>query len=196
VEVTAVLRRRLRRLDGQTVAGRILRDPRSHEVLVTVLGSCVAACIRDPVARVGGMNHFMLVGCSAGTGDWGVVPESARYGNFAMEKLINHLLKRGCMRERMDVKVFGSANVTHTRNAVGTDNSEFVLRYLKAEGLACTAADLGGIEARRVLYYRSIGRVVRRLLTGRDQEAVLSEEAGYAIALGGVRSLAEAELFR
>src|SRR5262245_47024330 len=75
------------------------------EIPVTVLGSCVSACIRDPVLGVGGMNHFMLA--KSRSGGWGNDPQSARFGNFAMEKLINELLKVGCSRERMEIKVFG-----------------------------------------------------------------------------------------
>ena len=107
----------------------VTADP--EEVLVTVLGSCVSACIRDPVAQIGGMNHFMLVQNKSGTGGaWGNELESARFGNFAMEKLINGMLKRGCHRERMEIKVFGGANVTTARNEIGTENGDFVLRYL------------------------------------------------------------------
>jgi chemotaxis protein CheD len=109
---------------------------RADEVVLTVLGSCVSACIRDPILGIGGMNHFMLP--SHSSGDWGGDLKSTRFGNFAMEKLINELLKAGCTRERMEIKVFGGANVTDSSNAVGSDNSEFVLRYLEAEGLRCT----------------------------------------------------------
>ena len=109
---------------------------------MTVLGSCVSACIRDPVIGVGGMNHFMLA--KGTSGGWGDDPKSTRFGNFAMEKLINELIKAGCSRERMEIKVFGGGNVIDASTAVGSDNSEFVLRYLEAEGLRCAAEDLGG----------------------------------------------------
>ena len=169
-------------------------DP--EEVLVTVLGSCVSACIRDPVARMGGMNHFMLVQNKTGaSGAWGNELESARFGNFAMEKLINGMLKRGCARERMEIKVFGGANVTSARNAIGTENSEFVLRYLAAEGLPCAAQDLGGTYPRRIIYFPMTGKVVRRLLTGRDQETALRDESDYASALG-TRKSSDVQLFR
>ena len=103
-----------------------------EEVLVTVLGSCVSACIRDPRAGVGGMNHFMLPHSKAG--NWAGDLQSTRFGNFAMEKLINELLKAGCSRNSLEIKVFGGGNVTDTQNAIGTDNSDFILRYLEAEG--------------------------------------------------------------
>ena len=132
------------------------------EVLLTVLGSCVAACIRDPVASIGGMNHFMLPQHQSGS--WGDHLQSTRFGNFAMEKLVNELIKAGAARERLEIKVFGGGNVTDTSNAVGTDNAEFVLRYLDAERLRCVAQDLGGTLPRRIEYYPMTGRVVRRLL--------------------------------
>jgi len=170
-------------------------DP--EEVLVTVLGSCVSACIRDPVARMGGMNHFMLVQNKTGaSGAWGNELESARFGNFAMEKLINGLLKRGCQRERMEIKVFGGANVTSTRNEIGTENGNFVLRYLQGEGLACAAQDLGGPYPRRIIYFPMTGKVVRRLLTGRDEDSALREETAYASTLGVRKAGADVQLFK
>jgi chemotaxis protein CheD len=170
-------------------------DP--EEVLVTVLGSCVSACIRDPVRKVGGMNHFMLVQNKTGSsGAWGNELESARFGNFAMEKLINDMLKRGCQRERMEIKVFGGANVTSSRNEIGTENGDFVLRYLKAEGLPCAAQDLGSVYPRRIIYFPMTGKVVRRLLVGRDQESALREESNYASRLVTAKPTTNVELFR
>jgi chemotaxis protein CheD len=173
----------------------VTSDP--EEVLVTVLGSCVSACIRDPVMQIGGMNHFMLVQNKSGSnGAWGNELESARFGNFAMEKLINGMLKRGCARERMEIKVFGGANVTSARNAIGTENSEFVLRYLAAEGLPCAAKDLGGTYPRRIIYFPMTGKVVRRLLTGNDEESALRDESDYATTLGARKSSSDIQLFR
>jgi chemotaxis protein CheD len=170
-------------------------DP--EEVLVTVLGSCVSACIRDPVVRIGGMNHFMLVQNKTGaSGAWGNELESARFGNFAMEKLINGMLKRGCQRGRMEIKVFGGANVTNTRNEIGTENGDFVLRYLQSEGLPCAAQDLGSTYPRRIIYFPMTGKVVRRLLTGRDEDSALREETAYASALSVRKAGADVQLFK
>ena len=93
-------------------------------MLVTVLGSCVSACIRDPLAQVGGMNHFMLPDLENG----GVANESARYGSYAMEMLINELLKRGAARNRLECKVFGGGAVLagFTVSNVGKRNGQFV----------------------------------------------------------------------
>ena len=166
---------------------------KGDEMLVTVLGSCVSACIRDPVAGFGGMNHFMLPGHKSGT--WGDDLRSARFGNFAMEKLINELIKAGCSRDRMEVKVFGGGNVTDTSNAVGTDNAAFVLRYLEAEGLRCAAQDLGGSLPRRIHYYPATGRVVRKLLGTSDTYAVSREESDYGNRLLTQKTAGEIQLF-
>lgn len=173
--------------------GEFYVTKKPEEVLVTVLGSCVSACIRDSVAGVGGMNHFMLPHHKSGA--WGVDSRSARFGNFAMEKLINELIKAGCSRERMEVKVFGGANVTDSSNAVGSDNAEFVLRYLKNEGLRCAAQDLGGILPRRIHYYPSTGRVVRKLLGVNDTYAVSREESDYGNRLLAQKTSGDIQLF-
>jgi chemotaxis protein CheD len=165
----------------------------ANEVLVTVLGSCVSACIRDPVIGVGGMNHFMLP--QHGSGAWGNDLKSTRFGNFAMEKLINELIKAGCVRERMEIKVFGGGNVTDSSNAVGSENAEFILTYLKAEGLRCAASDLGGTLPRRIHYYPSTGRVVRRLLGVSERYSIDREEHDYGSRLQQQQPAGEIELF-
>ena len=107
------------RLDGEGVSrASSTSRGKPDEILVTVLGSCVSACIRDPIIGIGGMNHFMLA--KGRTGGWGDDPQSARFGNFAMEKLINELIKAGCSRERMEIKVFGGGNVIDASTAVGS----------------------------------------------------------------------------
>ncbi|WP_245434147.1 chemoreceptor glutamine deamidase CheD [Pseudolabrys taiwanensis] len=163
------------------------------ELLVTVLGSCVAACIRDPIAHIGGMNHFMLP--HHNSGNWGQDSRSARFGNFAMEKLINELIKAGADRNRMEVKVFGGGNVTDTSNAIGSENAEFVLRYLEAEGFRCAAQDLGGSLPRRIHYYPSTGRVVRKLLGTSDTFTVNREERDYGKRLLSQKTTGDIQLF-
>jgi chemotaxis protein CheD len=158
-----------------------------------VLGSCVSACIRDPVVGVGGMNHFMLP--QHGSGAWGNDLKSTRFGNFAMEKVINELIKAGCVRERMEIKVFGGGNVTDSSNAVGSENAEFIRAYLKAEGLKCAASDLGGTLPRRIHYYPSTGRVVRRLLGISERYSIDREENDYGSRLQQQQPAGEIELF-
>ncbi|MGA3310813.1 MAG: chemoreceptor glutamine deamidase CheD [Xanthobacteraceae bacterium] len=175
--------------------GEYFITSKSDEVLVTVLGSCVSACIRDPIVGIGGMNHFMLA--EGERGGWGgaLDSESTRYGNFAMEKLINELLKAGCSRKSMEIKVFGGGNVTDTSNAIGSQNAEFVLRYLKAEGLQCAAQDLGGQHPRRIHYFPATGRVIRRLLGGGETYSITRQESEYAKILSSKKTAGEIELF-
>ncbi|MET0868323.1 MAG: chemoreceptor glutamine deamidase CheD [Pseudorhodoplanes sp.] len=163
------------------------------ETLVTVLGSCVAACIRDPLRGIGGMNHFMLP--QGRSGGWGTDAQSTRYGNFAMEKLINELMKAGCDRDQLEIKLFGGGNVTESSITVGTDNAEFALRYLQAEGLRCVAQDLGGRFPRRIHYAPSTGKVVRRLLGREMSGAVAHEEQEHAKDIAARAPAGEIELF-
>ncbi|PWT71548.1 MAG: chemoreceptor glutamine deamidase CheD [Proteobacteria bacterium] len=166
---------------------------KADETLVTVLGSCVSACIRDPRNGIGGMNHFMLPSGEADA--WGGASQSTRYGNFAMEKLINELIKAGCSRENMEIKVFGGGNVTTSSSMVGTKNANYVLRYLQAEGLKCAVQDLGGDYPRRIQYSPATGRVVRRLLGRTDTAWVAQEETKYARQLATEKVAGEIDLF-
>ena len=102
------------------------------EMLVTVLGSCVSACIRDPGTGFGGMNHFMLP--ESDTGQWGASSAAMRYGNHAMEMLINAVISSGCPRHRLEIKLFGGSNVTGGTSGIGDQNAEFILRYMKIVG--------------------------------------------------------------
>ncbi len=130
-------------------------------VLSTVLGSCVAACIRDPEAGVGGMNHFMLPGDDDSNR---LESASMRYGAFAMEVLINELFKRGARRERLEAKVFGGGAVLEQMQLlnIGERNADFVLTYLRTEQIPVVAQDLRGNDPRRVHYYPRSGKVMMR----------------------------------
>ena len=167
---------------------------KDDEILVTILGSCVSACIRDPIAGIGGMNHFMLA--QGREGGWGDDARSTRYGNFAMEKLINELIKAGCSRQSLEIKLFGGGNVTDTRNLIGTQNADFVRNYLKSEGLQWVAEDLGGPYPRRIQYDPQTGKVVRRLLNRTESAGVAKEESDYATTLSGRKVAGEVELFK
>jgi chemotaxis protein CheD len=166
---------------------------KSDEVIVTVLGSCVSACIRDPLLGIGGMNHFMLP--QSHSGRWGADAEPTRFGNFAMEKLINELIKAGATRQRMEIKVFGGGNVTDSSQAIGTQNADFVLRYLEAEGLGYVAKDLGGDHPRRIHYYPKTGRVIRRLLVTSEFATIARDESDYASRLSSTKTTGEIQLF-
>jgi chemotaxis protein CheD len=177
----------------KVLPGEFYVTPKSDEVLVTVLGSCVSACIRDRGMGIGGMNHFMLP-LSHASG-WGDDRESTRYGNFAMEKLLNEMIKAGCSHSRLEVKLFGGGNVTDTNNLIGSQNSDFALQYLEAEGLTCAAQDLRGQLPRRIQYYPTTGRVVRRLLGNNESVLVAREEVEYANSLSSKKTSGEIQLF-
>ena len=147
-------------------------------VLVTVLGSCVAACIRDPRVGVGGMNHFMLP--DARDGD-GVLSSSARYGSYAMELLINELLKLGARRNGLEAKVFGGGNVLPglTLSNVGERNAAFVLDYLQTERISIAARDLGGPYPRKVYQFVRNGRVRVKQIARTSNETILERERDY-----------------
>jgi chemotaxis protein CheD len=132
-------------------------------MITTVLGSCVAACVHDPVSNLGGMNHFMLP-----DGDLhSPASASMRYGAYAMDVLIEELLKAGAARERLQAKVFGGAavlaNMPHMN--IGERNAAFVLKYLALEGIPVAAQDLGGNSPRRINYFPRDGQVQMRKLT-------------------------------
>ena len=137
------------------------------ETIVTVLGSCVAACIRDPRKGFGGMNHFMLP--ESESGEWSGVSAALRYGNHAMEMLINAVLRTGCPRQYLEIKLFGGANLNDGPSKVGSKNASFALNYLKAEGLTSIANDLGSNHPRVIHYVPSTG-AARRIFRKRVEE--------------------------
>lgn len=165
----------------------------ADEMIVTVLGSCVAACIRDPLIKFGGMNHFMLPASADGT--WGAASATMRYGNFAMEVLINEILARGGRRERLEIKVFGGGNVLAASTPVGTRNAAFVEAYLQAEGLQVAASHLRGNLPRRVHYFPVTGKVMMRELRRSDDQIVLDTEKSYLTKLSTPPSSGDVELF-
>lgn len=145
-------------------------------VLSTVLGSCVAACIWDRAARVGGMNHFMLPGGDAGTDD--PIGLAGRYGTFAMEKLINDLIKRGARKVNLEAKVFGGGQVMRnfTTLNVGERNARFVLEFLRAEGIRIASQDLLDVHPRRVVFFPATGRALCKKLAAADAALVAAEQ--------------------
>jgi chemotaxis protein CheD len=163
------------------------------EMLVTILGSCVTACIRDPLAGVGGMNHFMLP--EAAGGGWDTASESMRYGNVAMERLINDILTRGGMRKRLEIKVFGGGNVMRGITDIGHRNAEFVESYLAAENLPIAAHHLRGNLPRRVHYFPITGRVMLLELQRTEEAAVARSEGLYKSKIEIEPVAGSAELF-
>ena len=144
---------------------RVSEDP--ELVLTTILGSCVAACMRDPVAGVGGMNHFLLPG-EAGA-------EGLRYGVQSMELLVNALLRRGARRERLEVKLFGGARLIDRLTDVGSQNALFAERFVAEEGLMHAGGSLRGDRARRIQYWPVSGRARQVFLTAADNRVFAAE---------------------
>jgi chemotaxis protein CheD len=149
-------------------------------LIVTVLGSCVSACIRDRISGVGGMNHFMLPDGGADTDN--PVSASMRYGTYAMEVLINELLKAGAKRENMEAKVFGGGNVLRGFTAinVGQRNAQFVLDYLRTEKMRVIAEDLNDIYPRKVYYFPRTGKVLVKKLKVEHNDTLKKREQDYA----------------
>jgi chemotaxis protein CheD len=181
----------------QTEAAKIL--PGEYYVtgrdmlLVTVLGSCVSACMRDPKTGIGGMNHFMLP-----EGDpHNPLSESARYGGYAMEVLLNQLIKMGASRSRLEAKVFGGGAVMRgfTLHNVGERNSDFVLEYLEAERIRVVAQDLRDIYPRKVYYFPNSGRVLVKKLKQVHNNTIVQREEEYGSRLKKSEVSGEVELF-
>jgi chemotaxis protein CheD len=151
-------------------------------LIVTVLGSCVSACIRDRVKGLGGMNHFML----PDGGDPGnPVSASMRYGTYAMEVLINDLLKAGARREHLEAKVFGGGAVLRgfTAMNVGERNAAFVMNYLKTERMRVVAEDLNDIYPRKVYFFPRTGKVLVKKLMQTQNDTLAKRELDYASRL-------------
>jgi chemotaxis protein CheD len=171
---------------------------RHAEMIATVLGSCVSACIRDARLGYGGMNHFMLpLDGSQGQSVWGSAASAAtRYGNVAMERLINDILKLGGKRENLEIKLVGGGRVLADMTTdIGARNIEFVRRYVADEGFKVLGEDLGDVYPRRVVYFPQSGRIrVRKLSSGRD-ETLVARERQYLQQLDAKAVEGEVELF-
>jgi chemotaxis protein CheD len=171
---------------------------RHTEMIATVLGSCVSACIRDARLGYGGMNHFMLpLDGSQGQSVWGSAASAAtRYGNVAMERLINDILKLGGKREHLEIKLVGGGRVlAEMTTDIGARNIDFVRQYVADEGFKVVGEDLGDVFPRRVLYFPETGRIrVRKLSSGRD-ETLAARERQYQQQLVTKPVEGEVELF-
>jgi len=164
----------------------VSRDPM---IVYTVLGSCISACIRDPVAGVGGMNHFMLPEPKEKAYDsWG---ESTRYGSYAMESLINEILKQGGLKSRLELKLFGAGKIYDGQMDVGARNSEWVLNYAKTEGLSVVGRDLGDVYPRKIYYFTESGRVLMKKIEQIKNRTIFERELEYAAKITNVKKQAE-----
>jgi len=145
----------------------VTSDP--DEVLTTILGSCIAACIRDAVSGVGGMNHFLLPDGNSGD------REARCYGVNAMELLINDILKHGGDRRRLEAKLFGGANVVSALTDVGSRNYAFARQFLTDEGIPIVGGDVGGDLARRIQFMPVSGRARQAVVKGAEPKLVEEE---------------------
>jgi chemotaxis protein CheD len=160
-------------------------------VIMTVLGSCIAACIWDGKARAGGMNHFMLPDGDSGDG-------FGRYGSYAMELLINEMLKMGARRETMQAKVFGGAQVMagFTTMNVGERNTKFVLDYLQMERIPVVSQDVLDIHPRKVCFFPVTGKaLVKRLAHSHPETLAAEERRGNAATVAKQTSGGSVDLF-
>lgn len=166
---------------------------RAPLLLDTVLGSCISACLYDPVSGIGGMNHFMLPeGADPGN------PTSARYGVNAMELLISEIMKLGGNRRRLQAKIFGGGHVLKIRetlDGIPQQNIDFVHQFLTTESIPVMSEDIGGYQARRVLFNTQTAKVYMKKLGTNEAERTAEEEMVYLISLKRRRTDGDVTLF-
>jgi len=164
-------------------------------LIVTVLGSCVSACIRDRVSGIGGMNHFMLPDSDRDQNN--PLSTSTRYGTYAMEVLVNHLMKMGARRQNLEAKVFGGGNVLKgfTATNVGARNADFVLQFLDTEQIPLLAKDLLDIYPRKVYFFPKTGRVLVKKLRNLHNNTVVEREKEYVSRIVSTPVAGDVELF-
>ncbi|RDH85031.1 MAG: chemoreceptor glutamine deamidase CheD [endosymbiont of Galathealinum brachiosum] len=168
------------------------------ELISTVLGSCISACIRDKKMGIGGMNHFMLpMGCEDEHAGKIHLTSATRYGNFAMEMLINEILKAGGSRKNLEVKLFGGGRVlsSMTKMDIGKKNINFVHEYLEEEGLKIIAEDMGDIYPRKVLFFADTGKVRVKKLQNMHNETIKQREENYRKSIDEQPVQSDIELF-
>lgn len=169
-------------------------------LIATTLGSCVSACIWDSKKNIGGMNHFMLpvTDKEAHQIDWGqrgISSDATRYGNFAMEYLINLILKNGGERKNLQAKAFGGAKVMKNMSDIGARNIDFVHQYLTAENIPLISADLGSVHPRKVIFEPNSGRVFVKIIEHLHNNTLVQRENDYRSQLQHEETNGEIELF-
>jgi len=171
----------------------------SHgEMISTVLGSCISACIRDTRLGIGGMNHFMLpLQGDHSTSQWGsdANTSATRYGNWAMEYLLNALYKLGARKQNIEVKLFGGGQVLTSMTDVGQRNILFAYSFLSKEGLSVKAADVGDVFSRKVLFFPDTGSVKVRRITNTRNDVIVEREKDYIDTLSSDKQSGDIELF-
>ncbi|OQW79556.1 MAG: chemotaxis protein CheD [Proteobacteria bacterium ST_bin11] len=188
--------------ENKTVAAKLMPGDyyvtNQDEMITTVLGSCVAACIWDVVTGVGGMNHFMLPETSKSRlndRDEAVVGNASRYGNYAMEHLINAILQNGGKRKNLEVKLFGGGKIIATLGDVGARNIQFVLDYVDTEALNLVSQDLGDIYPRKVNFFPHTGRVRMKKIKDIHNQTIFLREKQYSSSIKDAPVEGSVELF-
>lgn len=151
----------------------------ADEIISTVLGSCIAVCIRDKKLGIGGMNHFMLPVSGEDSVELSKSNDAARYGNYAMEHLINDILKNGGRRQFLELKIFGGGKILSNMTDVGARNIEFIHEYVKTEGFTVLAEDTGDIYPRKVIYHPASGKAHVKRLKSMHNDTVVVRERTY-----------------
>ncbi len=170
---------------NQSISAKILPGEyyvtTQSEIIATVLGSCVSACVRDIKHGVGAMNHFLLPLHKGEEWSEKINADSlaTRYGNFAMEHMINDVLKHGGQKKFLEFKVFGGSRVISNMGDIGKSNIHFVLNYLMIEGFKVSAQDVGGINPRKVLYYPKTGKVKVKKIRDLHNDTIIKRETEY-----------------
>jgi len=171
---------------------------KNNEIITTVLGSCVSACIRDPYNGIGGMNHFLLP--LTNNEKWSSKTEleslASRYGNYAMEHMINDILKYGGRKENLEIKIFGGSRIMQAMTDIGKSNIEFVKSFLHLEGFEIKAEDVGGINPRKVLYNPLDGKVRVKKLKDLHNDTIIKREDSYKSKLDSSDATGDIELFQ
>jgi chemotaxis protein CheD len=167
----------------------------SNEIITTVLGSCISACIRDPIFGIGGMNHFMLPMSTTDTSQNDKLGSAMRYGNYAMEHLINEILKNGGERSNLEVKLFGGGRVLSHMTDVGERNIKFALEYIATEGLKLIAEDLGDIYPRKIQYNPITGKARQKKLRNMHNRTIVQREEAYMQDIDQTPVSGDVELF-
>ncbi|WP_320823872.1 chemoreceptor glutamine deamidase CheD [Reinekea sp.] len=168
---------------------------RDNTLIVTVLGSCVSVCLRDAKLKIGGMNHFLLPNDSSANSD--MLGDSARYGGYAMEILINHIIKLGGRRANLEAKIFGGGSVLPdiTVIQVGQRNTAFVRAYLKTEDIPILAFDVLDNYPRKVYFFPTTGKVLVRKIKSIHNTTIMDRESAYRLRMRNTPQIGDVELF-
>jgi len=171
--------------NGNVVAVKLLPGDyyvtAQNEMITTVLGSCISVCIYDPVFSVGGMNHFMLPQAGSEKSSWGgsALSGATRYGNFAMERLINDIMNKGGRRKHLKIKVFGGGQIVSEMTNIGAKNIDFVKAFLDKEGYPIIAENTGDIFPRKINFFPKTGTVKMKKLKSLQNSTIIERELNY-----------------